>query len=294
MEKLRKGIILAGGSGSRLKPITSAISKQLLPVYDKPMIMYPLSILMLANIKDILIITTPKDQEHFKRLLSDGKQLGIKINYEVQHEPKGLAEAFIIGENFIGDHPVALILGDNIFHGDELISKLRKFSSEKVGAKVFAYPVRDPERYGVAQLSKNNEVIDIQEKPKIAKSNYAITGLYFYDNSVIEKSKRLGLSDRGELEITDINKMYLSEKKLFAEIMGRGMAWFDTGTCDSLFEASSYIRTLESRQGLKVGCPEEIAWRAGWISDSELEKLAQDMMKSGYGGYLLKILEEES
>ncbi len=292
MKKLRKGIILAGGTGSRLKPITSAISKQLLPVYDKPMIMYPLSILMLANIKEILIITTQRDKSQFKNLLGDGKQLGININYAIQKKPKGLAEAFIIGQNFIGDQPVALILGDNIFHGDELISKLRKFSSEQVGAKVFAYPVRDPERYGVAQLSNNNEVIDIQEKPKIAKSNYAITGLYFYDNSVIEKSKNLELSARGELEITDINKMYLLENKLSAEIMGRGMAWFDTGTCDSLFEASSYIRTLESRQGLKVGCPEEIAWRAGWISDSELKKLAKDMMKSGYGSYLMKILEE--
>ncbi len=292
MKETRKGIILAGGTGSRLFPITRAVSKQLLPIYDKPMIMYPLSILMLAGIKDILIITTERDRSNFRELLGNGNQFGISIKYCLQKKAIGLADAFIIGEKFVDKDSVALILGDNIFHGDELISKLRKFSSSKKGATIFAYPVSDPERYGVAELSKEGKVINIEEKPKSPKSNYAITGLYFYDNSVIKKAKSLNLSKRGELEITDINNMYLNEGKLNAEIMGRGMAWFDTGTCDSLFEATSYIRTLERRQGLKVGCPEEIAWRSGWISTNNLRKLASDMMKSGYGSYLMKIIEE--
>ena len=292
MKETRKGIILAGGKGSRLTPITRAISKQLLPVYDKPMIMYPLSVLMLAGIKDILIITSDRDRSNFKELLGNGNDFGISIKYCVQKKPIGLADAFLIGESFVKKNDVALILGDNIFHGDELIKKLRKFSLNKEGATIFAYPVSDPERYGVAELSKEGKVTKIEEKPKVPKSNYAITGLYFYDNSVIEKAKALDFSKRGELEITDINNMYLNEGKLNAEIMGRGMAWFDTGTCDSLFEATSYIRTLERRQGLKVGCPEEIAWRSGWISTTELKYLASKMIKSGYGSYLMKIIEE--
>ncbi len=294
MELNRKGIILAGGNGSRLKPITNSISKQLIPVYDKPLIMYPLSILMLAGIREILIISNERDLNSFKSLLGDGKKLGIRITYVIQKKPRGLADAFKIGSNFIGNDPVALILGDNIFHGDELINKLRYYASVDEGARVFAYPVRDPERYGVAQLSKNGEVLNIEEKPTKAKSNYAITGLYFYDNSVVDKANSLNYSNRGELEITDINNIYINEKKLMAEVMGRGMAWFDAGTCESLFEASSYIRTLERRQGLKIGCPEEISWRSGWISDKELIEISNTMLNSGYGSYLLNLINEVS
>ena len=289
----RKGIILAGGTGTRLAPLTSAISKQLLPVYDKPMIYYPISTLMLAGIREILIITTPCDEDQFKRLLGNGEKWGLNIQYKVQNSPDGLAQAFLIGETFLGDSPVVLILGDNIFHGQDLIKQLRTAASEKNGASVFAYPVINPERYGVVKFDQNGLALSIEEKPKFPSSNYAITGIYFYDNSVIEKAKKVKPSKRGELEITSVNQMYLEEQSLKVHKMSRGIAWLDTGTFESLNEAGSYIKTLENRQGLKIGCPEEIAWRLGFIDDADLENLSCDLLKSGYGLYLRKILKEE-
>lgn len=285
----RKGIILAGGTGSRLFPITKAICKQLLPVYDKPMIYYSLSTLMLAGIKEILIITTKEDQTKFKSLLGDGSNFGIAISYECQDEPKGIVQAFTIGEEFIDKSPTALILGDNLFYGQGF-SKVLKNTSKLNKSTIFAYQVADPERYGVVSFSKNKQVIGIEEKPKLPKSNFAITGLYFYDSSVVEKAKRIKPSDRGELEISDLNLLYLEEKSLNVELLSRGMAWLDTGTVDSLHEASSFIKTLENRQGIKIGCPEEIAWREGWINNDKLIKLSQPVIKSGYGNYLLSLL----
>ncbi|MAJ22996.1 MAG: glucose-1-phosphate thymidylyltransferase [Candidatus Pelagibacter sp.] len=285
----RKGIILAGGTGSRLYPITLGVSKQLLPVYDKPMIYYPISTLMLAGIEDILIITTPLDILHFKQLLGDGSNWGIQISYEIQTKPRGIAEAFLIGEKFINKKSVALILGDNLFHGEDLTTKLRQCSKIN-NPTIFAYQVHDPQRYGVIEFSDNGKVISIEEKPTKPKSSYAITGLYFFDESVTEKAKMIKPSKRGELEITDINKMYLLEDNLKVELLSRGMAWLDTGTCDSLHEASSYIKTIENRQGLKVGCPEEIAFKNGWIDNDKLKVLATPLHKSGYGKYLINLI----
>ena len=286
----RKGIILAGGTGSRLHPITLGVCKQLLPVYDKPMIFYPLSTLMLAGIREILIISNQRDQSSFKRLLSDGNQLGIKIEYAIQDKPEGLAQAFTIGESFINKSPVVLILGDNLFHGQDLISKLENCNKTNSGAMLFAYPVSDPQNYGVAEFNKEGKLIDIVEKPKKPKTQYAITGIYFYDNSVIKRAKSIKKSKRGEYEITDLNLSYLKDKKLSVELMGRGMAWLDTGNFESLHEASGYIRTLEHRQGLKVGCPEEIAWRKGWINNNELTIIAENLIKSDYGLYLMNLI----
>ena len=288
----RKGIILAGGNGSRLYPITKATSKQLIPVYDKPMIYYPLSTLMLAGIKDILIITTPHDSENFRGLLGNGSQFGISIKYKIQSKPDGIAQAFLIAEDFIENSSVTLILGDNLFHGDFLANKLQKLYLLNKGASIFAYSVSDPERYGVVEFDSKGIAYSIEEKPKNPKSKFAITGLYFYDNTVVEKAKRIKPSYRGELEITDLNKMYMKEGKLIVEKMSRGMTWLDTGTTDSLHEASSYIRLLEKRQGLKIGCPEEVAWRIGFIDDEQLYSLSKDLTKSGYGKYLQNILNE--
>jgi glucose-1-phosphate thymidylyltransferase len=288
----RKGIILAGGSGTRLAPLSAAVSKQLMPVYDKPMIYYPLSTLMLAGIREVLIITTPNDQPAFQRLLGDGSAWGMVIQYAVQPSPDGLAQAFLIGSEFLAASPAALVLGDNLFHGDELVHQLQTSNPKSQGATVFAYPVSDPERYGVVEFDVEGRVISIEEKPKQPRSRYAITGLYFYDETVVERAKQVRPSHRGELEITDLNQLYLNEGLLRVELMGRGMAWLDTGTPDSLHEAASYIRTLEHRQGLKVGAPEEVAWRMNWIDDAQLERLAQPLKKSGYGSYLLKLLSE--
>ena len=288
----RKGIILAGGNGSRLYPITKATSKQLIPVYDKPMIYYPLSTLMLAGIRDILIITTPNDRDTFEKLLGNGSQFGINIKYKIQAKPEGIAQAFLIAEEFIKNSNVTLILGDNLFHGDFLVNQLQKNYLLNEGASIFAYSVSDPERYGVVEFDSKGKAYNIEEKPLNPKSKFAITGLYFYDNSVVEKAKKIKPSDRGELEITDLNKMYMKEGKLNVEIMNRGMTWLDTGTTDSLHEAASYIRTLERRQGLKIGCPEEVAWRMNFIDDDQLYSLSIDLKKSGYGEYLQNILNE--
>ncbi len=286
----RKGIILAGGTGSRLYPATKALSKQLLPVYDKPMIYYPLTTLMLAGVREVLVITTPKDQESFQRLLGDGIAWGMSINYEIQNNPDGLVQSFLIGENFLDGEPVVLILGDNLFHGQALVQELKACDESLKGATLMAYPVRDPERYGVVEFDESRKVISIEEKPNFPKSRYAITGIYFYDSTVVERARKVQPSTRGELEITDLNQMYLNDGDLHVQIMSRGMAWLDTGTSDSLHEASSYIRTLEHRQGLKVGCPEEVAWRKGWIDDQQFETLASGLLRSGYGEYLLHIL----
>ena len=288
----RKGIILAGGSGTRLYPITHSVSKQLVPVYDKPMIYYPLCTLMLSGIREYLIIVNPNQEASFKSLLGDGSELGISIKFAVQEKPEGLAQAFLIGEDFIGDCPSALILGDNLFHGNDLVHQLIKANNNIEESTIFVYPVKDPKRYGVAEFDENSHVINLEEKPKNPKSRFAVTGIYFYNNSVVEKAKRLTHSERGELEITSLNNIYLEEEVLNVEIMGRGMAWLDIGTFDSLHQAGSYIRTLERRQGLKVGCPEEIAWRRGWISNEQLEKVATKMLKSGYGEYLINLLNE--
>lgn len=288
----RKGIILAGGSGTRLHPATLSISKQLLPVYDKPMIYYPLSTLMLAGIRDILIISTPQDTPRFEQLLGDGSQWGLNLQYAVQASPDGLAQAFIIGEDFIGDDPCALVLGDNIFYGHHFDELLDSAMEREHGATVFAYHVHDPERYGVAEFDADGKVLSLQEKPEQPKSSYAVTGLYFYDNDVVKMAKALTPSARGELEITDLNVAYMKTGNLNVEIMGRGYAWLDTGTHDSLLDASQFIATLEQRQGLKVACPEEIAYRAGWIDAGQLENLAHPLLKSGYGQYLQRILKD--
>jgi glucose-1-phosphate thymidylyltransferase len=290
----RKGLILAGGLGTRLYPVTHVISKQLLPVYDKPMIYYSLSTLMLSGIRDILLISTPEDISLFEALLKDGSQWGIDIQYCVQKSPDGIAQSLILGESFIGNHPSTLILGDNIFYGHDFHQLLLNAKHREDGATIFTYHVQDPERYGVAEFNSKNQVISLEEKPIKSKSNYAVTGLYFYDEDVVEMAKSLKPSPRGELEITDLNRLYLDKNKLHVEVMGRGYAWLDTGTHESLLEASQFIATLENRQGLKVACPEEIAYRKKWIDANQLEKLASSLLKNSYGQYLIRILEEKT